>query len=89
MIGLPRPDTNGRKGELWLDARNRLISDQDDPNETPETEMLSRTRQRRELLQKLNGRSNGAVELEHQNISAVLRDLNCFWIPGYKPRSNY
>jgi hypothetical protein len=44
---------------------------------------------RRELLQKLNGRSNGAVELKHQNISAVLLDLNCFWIPGYKPRSNY
>jgi hypothetical protein len=33
---------------------------------------------RRELLQKLNGRSNGAVELKHQNISAVLLDLNCF-----------
>lgn len=44
---------------------------------------------RRELLKKLNGRSNGAVELKHQNISAVLCNLNCFWIPGYKPRSNY
>ncbi len=44
---------------------------------------------RRGLLQKLNNRSNAAVELKHQNISAVLRDLNCFWIPGYKPRGNY
>lgn len=44
---------------------------------------------RRKLLANLNNRSNAAVELKHQNISAVLRDLNCFWIPGYKPRSNY
>ncbi|GGC74744.1 DUF3883 domain-containing protein [Marinobacter halophilus] len=44
---------------------------------------------RRALLKLLNGRSDAAVELKHQNISAVLRDLNCFWIPGYKPRSNY
>jgi hypothetical protein len=44
---------------------------------------------RRELLEQLQNRSNGAVELKHQNISAVLRDLNCFWIPGYKPRGNY
>lgn len=44
---------------------------------------------RKALLKQLNGRSDGAVELKHQNISAVLRDLDCFWIPGYKPRGNY
>lgn len=44
---------------------------------------------RRELLKKLHNRSNAAVELKHQNTSAVLRDLNCLWIPGYKPRGNY
>lgn len=44
---------------------------------------------RRALLARLAGRSDGAVELKHQNISAVLRDLGYFWIPGYKPRSNY
>lgn len=44
---------------------------------------------RRELLKKLDGRSDGSVELKHQNTSAVLRDLGYFWIPGYKPRSNY
>lgn len=44
---------------------------------------------RRALLEQLDGRSDGAVELKHQNISAALRDLNCFWIPGYKPRGNY
>ncbi len=44
---------------------------------------------RRSLLAKLSGRTESAVELKHQNISAVLRDLGYFWIPGYKPRSNY
>jgi hypothetical protein len=44
---------------------------------------------RRALLRKLSGRSEAAVELKHQNISAVLQDLGYFWIPGYKPRSNY
>jgi hypothetical protein len=44
---------------------------------------------RRALLTRLAGRSEGAVEMKHQNISAVLRDIGRFWIPGYKPRSNY
>jgi hypothetical protein len=49
----------------------------------------SKTDHRRALQQKLSGRSEAAIELKHQNISAVLRDLGYFWIPGYKPRSNY
>jgi hypothetical protein len=44
---------------------------------------------RRALVSRLDGRSEGAVEKKHQNISAVLRDLGYFWIPGYKPQSNY
>lgn len=44
---------------------------------------------RRVLVQKLSGRSEAAIELKHQNISAVLQDLGYFWIVGYKPRSNY
>lgn len=49
----------------------------------------SKTDHRRALLLKLDGRTEGSVELKHQNISAVLQDLGHFWIPGYKPRSNY
>lgn len=49
----------------------------------------NKTEHRRELLGKLDGRSEGSIELKHQNISAVLHDLGHFWIPGYKPRSNY
>src|SRR3954465_1425816 len=49
----------------------------------------NKTAHRRALLSQLDGRSEGAIELKHQNISAVLRDMGYFWIPGYKPRSNY
>lgn len=49
----------------------------------------NKTAHRRALLQLLDGRSDAAVELKHQNISAVLRDLGCNWISGYKPRGNY
>ncbi len=50
---------------------------------------FNKTTHRRALRGRLDGRSDGAVELKHQNISAVLRDMGHFWIPGYKPRSNY
>lgn len=36
----------------------------------------------------LNGRSEGAVEFKHQNISAVLQERGLPWINGYKPREN-
>ncbi len=49
----------------------------------------NKTTHRRALLTRLSGRSEGAVEMKHQNVSAVLRDIGHFWIPGYKPRSNY
>lgn len=44
---------------------------------------------RRTLLSKLNNRSEAAVELKHQNISAILRDLGFPWITGYKPRGHF
>lgn len=49
----------------------------------------SKSAHARDLLPKLRGRSRGAVEMKHCNISAVLRELGYFWIPGYKPLSNY
>lgn len=39
-------------------------------------------------LQRLTGRSRGAIEYKHQNISAVLKRLGEPWIPGYKPMTN-
>jgi hypothetical protein len=41
-------------------------------------------------LQKLlNGRTIRAIEAKHQNISAVLIELGCPYIAGYKPYSHY
>lgn len=44
---------------------------------------------RRALLNLLSGRSDGAIERKHQNISAILIELGFVYIPGYKPLSNY
>lgn len=41
------------------------------------------------LLEKLDQRSKQSVEFKHANISAVLVDLECPYIEGYKPRSNF
>ena len=41
-----------------------------------------------ELRKKLNGRSKAAVELKHQNISAIMQELDLPFIPGYKPRGH-
>ena len=43
----------------------------------------------RRLQTVLNGRSAGAVEFKHQNISAVMIELGLPYIDGYKPRGNY
>jgi hypothetical protein len=39
----------------------------------------------RALLQKLSNRTEAAVELKHQNISAILMEHGWQNIPGYKP----
>lgn len=52
-------------------------------------QVYNKAAHRRVLLKQLAGRSEAAVELKHQNISAVLQDLGYFSIPGYKRRGNY
>ncbi|MBI5187434.1 MAG: DUF3883 domain-containing protein [Nitrospinae bacterium] len=49
----------------------------------------NKTEHRRALMEHLNNRSEGSVELKHQNISAVLIEMGIPYIDGYKPRSNY
>jgi hypothetical protein len=49
----------------------------------------NKSQHRRDLKERLNKRSDGSVELKHQNISAVLIEMGIQWIDGYKPRSNY
>lgn len=49
----------------------------------------NKTAHRNALLTKLNGRTPGAVEKKHQNISAVLSELGYMSINGYKGLVNY
>jgi hypothetical protein len=49
----------------------------------------SKTAHRQHLSNLLNNRSDGSIERKHQNISAVLRDLDFPFINGYKPLGNY
>jgi len=49
----------------------------------------NKTEHRHALMELLNDRSEGSVELKHQNISAVLIEMGIPYIDGYKPRSNY
>ena len=48
----------------------------------------SKTEHRRRLVQLLDGRTEQAIEYKHRNISAVLRELQCRYIIGYKPLAN-
>lgn len=50
---------------------------------------FNKSAHRRALAQKLRARSEASIELKHRNISAVLRDLGCPWINGYKPLPHY
>ncbi len=52
-------------------------------------EKYNKTAHRHALMARLSNRSNGSVELKHQNISAVLIEMGIPYINGYKPRSNY
>ena len=52
-------------------------------------EPYNKSEHRRRLLLLLAGRSEGAIEYKHQNISAALIDLGQPYIEGYKPQRNY
>src|SRR5215831_6250572 len=51
---------------------------------------VNKAEHNRRLQQRLNGRSKGAIEFKHANISAILLSLGDLpYIDGYKPRGNY
>ena len=52
-------------------------------------EEVNKTAYRNALLPLLAGRSAGAVERKHQNISAILIEERVPYISGYKPLGNY
>ena len=52
-------------------------------------ENYNKTQHRSLLKTRLNNRSDGSIEFKHQNISAILIELDLPYISGYKPRFNY
>ena len=52
-------------------------------------ESVNKAARNRALQQLLPGRSRGAIEFKHANISAVMIERGYPYIEGYKPRSNY
>jgi hypothetical protein len=52
-------------------------------------EAYNKKEHNRRLQLLLRGRSAGAIEFKHANISAVLIELGLPYIDGYKPRTNY
>lgn len=52
-------------------------------------QVYNKSDHRRALQKKLQNRSEAAIERKHQNISAVLIELGCPYINGYKPLGNY
>jgi hypothetical protein len=51
-------------------------------------EKFNKSERNRDLRRGLNSRTEGSVELKHQNISAVLHEMDLPFIAGYKPRGN-
>lgn len=49
----------------------------------------SKTAHRERLLAQLPGRTSGAIEFKHCNISAVMLELGFPYLRGYKPRVNF
>jgi hypothetical protein len=52
-------------------------------------EPYNKSEHRRRLGKILANRSEGSIERKHQNISAIMRELNFPYIDGYKPLGNY
>ena len=78
-------------GTSWSDSENDLIVADYFTMLFAELsgEKYVKANHRRNLVSKLNDRSEGSVEFKHQNISAVMLGLGQPWITGYKPASQF
>lgn len=52
-------------------------------------EGFNKAEHNRQLQKLLPGRKRGSIEFKHQNISAVMTDLNLPYLPGYRPAQNF
>ena len=77
--------------EAWSDKEIQFIIDDYFTmlGKELKSETFNKAEHGRALLPKLNNRSKGSIEFKHQNISAILLELKCPYISGYKPAVNY
>lgn len=84
-------DVISQSGSDWTDLEVELIVNDyflmlnDELKGRPVNKSVHRKR----LLPLLAGRSEGAIEFKHQNISAALIEMGQPFIKGYKPRYNF
>lgn len=81
--------TMGETGKSWSDAEIALTIEAYFRmlRSELEGEPYNKRAANRELQAQI-GRSPGAIEFKHSNISHVLREMGSLYIEGYKPRSN-
>ena len=84
-------DRGGGRGEPWND--DEVLATVRDYFDMLRLELDGRpyvkAEHSRELARVLNGRTKGAIEQKHMNISAILQELGYPYINGYKPLKNY
>lgn len=78
------------RGDAWsVEEVERCVTDYLDMLMSDLTgQKYSKTKHRNELMQRLDGRTAGSIEMKHQNISAVMLELGRPPIPGYKQLTN-
>ena len=81
---------DGKRNEDWTAAELDLIIADYFSMRDAEIRRVSydKTQHRKALMSRID-RSNGSIEFKHQNISAVLQELDIPWINGYKPRAHF
>ncbi len=80
-----QPDKPWSQGEVEATVADYLDMLRDEVEGRP----YSKADHRARLRQRLNGRSDAAIAMKYQNISAVLRERGLRYIGGYKPLANY
>lgn len=85
------PDRPGGRGEPWTeDEVSAAVRDYFDMLHAElDGRPYVKAEHFRALGKQLNGRTKGAIEQKHMNISAILQELGYPSIDGYKPLKNY
>lgn len=86
----PPPGNDGASQSNWSEEQNAaLVRDYFEMLRAELSgERYVKAEHRRALTERI-GRAEKAIEFKYQNVSAVMRDIGCFYIAGYKPMSNF